>query len=1228
MKLLRLHVQGFKSFKDKTTIHFDEGITGIVGPNGCGKSNIVDALFWVMGEQSAKHLRGNKMKDLIFAGSSKYSPATWAEVTLVLLNDHGKHIHIGNQVAKPQEIALTRKLYRNGETEYRINGMPARLKDIHEVFMDTGAGAKSYSIIAQGEINRLVQAKPVERRTMIEEVAGITKFKLRKRESIKKMENTQSNLNRLSDLQSEIYKNLKALEKQAEKAERARSLKTKIKRHDLIVSSHKEFDFLTSYVNGQTALINKSEETEALEIKKNQLELSLEDEKIKKESLIERIDEMQAEYNELAKELAAKEERLKHLRNSKLDKEKRIEEKTKENEEIQNDIDQRTERLNELKAKLEDLKAQNLEEMDFSSDEEKVESLKEALQTKEGEVSDLSSQIEVLRSEINEHDQKIYRNNSKLDEFAATLHDINEEVEGLETSTASATDELVKLREETQKAKETFHQLEEKVEKLNGELSVKKPALEEKETLFKELSHELIKLDSKRQSLIEVNKSADGIKKGAKAFIDENESAAFEILGHLIESEEGYARSLEALFSNTLDSLLTTESNIETLTSWSKENIEKSFDLFITDESLERTSDETMERLEVKGCQGITCVADIIKINNGEFKEPLAQFFDGFFIVDNLDLALADKVAKGLRFKGLVSRDGNIAIIKTLNGTKVSLRSEEDRTQGVVERNNIIKELTTSVEEKTTLLNELEIELSALKDEVLSLRKDFEHYSRDLHEAETKYVSLKSTLESKESNSDSSSKRLEILLNRKAEISKAKLEILENEEALNNEFKNAKERFEFLNEKIEEEKEALSTIKTEYEEKRSRLIELQANAKTYSTQIESFESQIQDAESQVERYLEKKANNEHALTEIEEEITNAEDEIQTLEEANSDQVDILSEKENYLNLVKDELTELLSGMQERETELKTANSRINQLDKEINEITIKRESLLADEELLVRNIFEKYKIDLRNTLKNHLEYTTEQLEGLMDISSMFVMEAEEGEIQIDVEEYEFQKRFPGEVRESKDKYKRYKTDLNRLGEINWQAVDDYDRQKLRYDFLKEQEEELKISLTDLETAIAHIDEKSKERFKEAYEAVNERFEKVFPIIFGGGEAKLEIVGDLADSECGIDIIAKPPGKKMQSINLMSGGEKAMTAVSLIFSIFLVKPSPFCLLDEVDAPLDDANVGRFNELLREMSDESQFILITHNKKTMELNDKLYGVTMQEPGVSKAVSVQLH
>jgi chromosome segregation protein len=1228
MKLLRLHLQGFKSFKDKTTIQFDEGITGIVGPNGCGKSNIVDALFWVMGEQSAKHLRGNKMKDLIFAGSSKYAPGAFAEVTLVLENDTGRHIHIGNQVTKPNEIGLTRKLYKNGETEYRINGMPARLKDIHEVFMDTGAGAKSYSIIAQGEINRLVQAKPEERRTMIEEVAGITKFKLRKKDSLKKIEQTQSNLNRLSDLQAEIYKNLKSLEKQAEKAEKAKRLRDRIKHHQLIVDSHKELDFLSDYTNAKRTLTNNTTILEDRALKKDGLELTLEDERIKKTDLMERIDVFSAEYNEMAKELAACEERLKHLKNTRADKEKHIEARNLENEELTNDISERREKLEELQMKLTDLESQNFEEMDFSDLEEKVDNLKESLQEREEEVSDLSNQLEETRAEFNGVDQLVFRNTSKLDEYSASLEDILSEIEEIETSSANFTDELVKQREETKTAREELEVLETKHEEVKSSLKTKSEVLKEKDSILRVLSKEVIQLESKRQSLIDVNKSGEGVKEGALKFIEEAGEANFEVLGNIIECEPQYAKALEVLFEKSFDALIAKEVGSDNLSQWYANNTDKSFDFIIPSENIDLCGPETAERLTLKGLSGVTSIEDILKINNLDFSAKLKAFFNGFYVAENLTAELALKISNDIRFRGLVALDGSILLTKSLNGISLSARSEDDQGLGVVQRNNLINDLTEECETKRAELDELELFVANLDSEVETLKIDFENVATEYNEANNKFVGLKSSLDSKESSHGTTTSRLDILNNRKSEISKSKLELLEVEEDTHSKKDTLSEKVDSLTEMLSESKEQVEELKASFEEERSQLLELQANAKTYSSQLDGLKSQIEDAEGQVSRYEDKLEANTEMLENYATEIEEAESAVMGLEEENQNQAEVMSEKESYLNIVRDELTSLLTGMQERENEVKRLTKEINTTEKSNVELTMKVEQYIIDEEILVKNCFDKFRVDLRDIMKSFLELHSDDIEGLANLDSMVLMETEEGEVTLEKETYVFDKKFPAVLRESKEKYKRYSSDLNKLGEINWQAIEDYDRQKLRYDFLRTQEGELKKSLEDLELAISHIDEKSKSRFKEAFDEVNVRFEKVFPIIFGGGEARLTIVGDIDSTECGIDIIAKPPGKKMQSINLMSGGEKAMTAVSLIFSIFLVKPSPFCLLDEVDAPLDDANVGRFNELLREMSSESQFILITHNKKTMELNDTLYGVTMQEPGVSKAVSVQLH
>ena len=1225
MRLNRLIIQGFKSFKDKTVIHFDEGITGIVGPNGCGKSNIVDALFWVMGEQSAKHLRGTNMKDLIFAGSSKYSPASFAEVTLVLDNVNGKHIHINGTVAKPSEIQLTRKLYRNGETEYRINGEPARLKDIHEVFMDTGAGAKSYSIIAQGEINRLVQAKPEERRVMIEEVAGITKFKLRKKESLKKIEQTQSNLVRLEDLQNEIYKNLKNLEKQAEKAERAKTLRERVRKYELIVESHRELDYLQDYVNAHDMLNSRVEEHENLTIRKSQIELLLEDEKIQKTDMMERIDVAQDDFNEHSKMLAASEERVKHLKKSLIDKERNIERAHKENAELSIDMEKRNERLSNLEAELSDLESNNYEQMDFSSLEEKVELLKEQLFDMDEELSEKRKELGAKKESLQALDNEAFKNASKLEEYARLLQDLTSEIEVLEKSTSNFTDDLIRDRAKVKEYQAKVETLETGIPNLKKEVETYSAELKELDGKNRELSREVIQLESKRHSLIEINNSTEGRRAGAIELVNKVSDGTIEVLGKLIECDPEYTVAVQELIGESLDAVVATHGKD------AYANLVSDFDATVdlmwpVDATI---SSESIGRLETQGCQGLRPLSEIIRINNYSFSDKITKILNGFFVVDNLDAALAAKINPDIQFKGLVAKDGRFIIKKVGNSVVYGQRNEEaSAAEGIIQRNNQIQEMGILLETKQAQLTELENALRAKEEALVNKRAELDEALKNFNEVNSIYAATKASLESREANQNSNSSRLTILQNRKSETSRLRLDLLEGDEALLNRKDDIQLAVTELANDVGDLEDRHQELKMSFEGERDEMMELKVKAQSYQQQLKSLNSQIEDVSSQIERYVEKQQSNNELLTQLEEEIEAAQTEADEVEVSNREQAEVLADKENFLNLLKEQIAQVLLSMQEKESELKEINTRINKIEKENVELEMKVSTIIQEEELLVKDIFERYKIDLRSTLMKHLEITTERVEGLRDLSSMFWMETEDGQKEIEAIEYEFEKRFPGQVKESREKLKEYKTDFNRLGEINWQAIEDYDRQKIRYDFLKTQEEELKKSLTDLQTAITHIDEKSKERFKDAFTEVNERFSKVFPIIFGGGEAKLEVTGDLDSIECGVDIIAKPPGKKMQSITLMSGGEKAMTAVSLIFSIFLVKPSPFCLLDEVDAPLDDANVGRFNELLREMSSESQFILITHNKKTMELNDTLYGVTMQEPGVSKAVSVQLH
>jgi len=1234
VKLKRLIIQGFKSFKDRTTIQFDDGITGIVGPNGCGKSNIVDALFWIMGEQSAKHLRGSTMKDVIFSGSSKYQPSNWAEATLVLENTEGKHIHIGNTVASPEEIQLTRKLYRNGETEYRINDNPCRLKDIQEVFMDTGAGAKSYSIIAQGEINRIVQQKPEDRRMMIEEVAGITKFKLRRRESLKKIEHTQANLARLNDLKTEIEKNLKSLEKQAEKAERARHLKERVTKYELITEGHKVFDLLKDIRDHRNFLNDKTVNLENWKLKKDNLEVSLEEERIEKETQTEKLDELQSEFNQLSRQLAAHEERLLSLAKSEKDKHRQLEDKIKEKQEIQVDLEKRSAKKVELEKSRDQLLEKSQQEIDFSSVEEKVNLLKEEITSKEDELSIFNKDYEQLKREWEQLRQEKFLVGPKLQEYAAAIEDMSLEIEALEKQYSGITTELQAKRDELKKLEASSKNAEEE-EKKNT------LALQETRVKFKAVEESLrlqtkntLQVESRLNSLIELNNSLEGLKKGNSDLLAEAKEKgdwSIQVFGSLLKCAPEYTSAVQRALQELMGSLSFEQTDL-----WQSleernglESVNDGFDAVLAVERGSEkilSSQETAERLRMKGFEQVQALKEVVSID--ERFAHLRPLLEGHYLAVGGDLETWKKISPEINFRTLTGIDGQFHITNLSNGMRLSTFKEGEDLGGQVARNNKIEELQATFNEALTVKEKLEKEFEETKLFLTNVENEVDSKRLISRETREKFISLKTYLDSKTEAFNSGNSRLQILINRRQETSKMRLELMVREEEILKREEKSRASLDQRESIIADLRESLDLIKSTYEDERGEFLKLSAEAKTFQDRLQSFESQIRDIEEQLNRLEQRSQNTAEAIQRLEDELVNIEDEGKALQESNQNQAQVLQDKEEVLNLLKDRLAELLIGMQEREAEVKELGQKINKTEKEMIEHEVKITQSINEEVEITRNIFEKYRIDLRRGIGPVLTYTEEEYQTLQDCSSMFVMEGPNGPETIAPADFEFTRRYGQDLKDCAVKLRDSRSELNRMGEINWQAIEDYDRQKLRFDFLSTQEEELKASLLDLQMAIDKIDNKSKERFKVAFEEVNMRFERVFPIIFGGGTAKLALTSSPDDPECGIDIIAQPPGKKMVNINLMSGGEKALTAVSLIFSIFLVKPSPFCLLDEVDAPLDDANVGRFNELLREMSKESQFILITHNKKTMELNDMLYGVTMQEPGVSKAVSVQLH
>ena len=1198
MKLKRLVIQGFKSFKDRTTVNFDKGITGIVGPNGCGKSNIVDALFWVMGEQSAKHLRGSTMRDIIFAGSSKYQPASFAEVSLILENTHSRPIHIGHKLLSPSEIALTRKLYRNGETEYRINGVHCRMKDIQEVFMDTGAGPKAYSIIAQGEIDRLIQVRPEERKTMIEEVAGVTKFKLRRRDSLKKIEQTRSNLERIEDLRREIEKNLKSLKNQSERAARAKILKDKIEKSELLIGSHGVYSTLKRYQEEIQSIREKTLDLENWKLHRNSLEVGLEGERHLRDEKKNRLEVRMGQCHEISQKLATGQERILGQEKSLLEKEEQIQTRMKEADEFKKELEDRRIRLKNLKEEKNLLKNEGGSEEDFQILEKKVGEMKRQLKQDEGQAEHFNKKLKSLKMKRDKLEQNIFENRSRLKETEKILEESQREMTFLKKNNIRLTEGLSLLEKNVESSRQSENNFSHQEKSAKKALQKMEMELEkfriEQTTVLKKLAAAEAELAPSR-----------GL--GNKEFLAVKGSEGFQLLQNLIKPETPWNRAVQVLLGELALTIVHKKGCFSSLKNRMTSRIEQNL-IFLRP----ITPDVPEQELRLDGVGKVHPLKKLVTIPE-TWQKTLAPLLNGFFIAEYVDFDLFDSLPTPLPFEALASRDGAV-VIKNIHGSKAIFINGSDLTTNMI---NLRKES-----------EQLENHIEKLKKQILDKKEYYENIRTDLETARTIFAAKSSLLETKQDNMSTIAHRSKTLAEKRRESSELKIELNQKQVFFNralNEIDLQMDRQQTELSKLEERQ---GVLKTTYDQEKEKFLTEQMKVKSLEERLNLLDSQIDDIGEQVKRQQNRLNNTRKLIACREQEVIQLQKDIKELKESNKVIEKNLQKEEMESSLLKKNLEQLLLNMEERESMVKKLGKNIIANEKEIIALQARKERHIHDEAQTTRNIFEKYRIDLRHAVGTYLGYDQDNFQSLQNIQNMYLIETEEGTEEIKPVPWTFTPLKKDDIKKQETEFKSCKEELSSLGEINWQALKDHDKQKVRYDFLKEQEKQLLIGLDDLEKAIGHIDGKSRERFVRAFEEVNDRFQKVFPIVFGGGNARLVLKGDVEDEQCGVEIIAQPPGKKMQNINLMSGGEKAMTAVILIFSIFLVRPSPFCLLDEVDAPLDDANVGRFNDVLKEMSASSQFILVTHNKKTMELNNTLYGVTMQEPGVSKAVSVQLH
>jgi chromosome segregation protein len=1183
MRIKRLDITGFKSFMSKTVFVFDDGVTGIVGPNGCGKSNVVDAIRWVMGEQSARHLRGRSMEDVIFNGSEKHTPLGMAEVSITFVNDQGL---VPQQYADLHEITVTRRLFRNGESEYRINKATCRLLDVIELFLGTGVGTKAYSIIEQGRIGLIVSAKPEDRRSLIEEAAGITKYKARRRSAQRKMEQTEQNLLRLSDILGEQRKRLESLERQAQKAERYKELRGEIRQADLHLASMRWLELQAIRAGGARV-------GEGARLEQKTLATQVEETDTRIGEARGALTQDAAALEKLGEEVAALSQGA-ALNQTNLDfferERRQFEERRHEIEEEIASHDERLRGLDEEEAQI----------------REQVAGMAQREEVGEDDLTAREEQVEAARQDEREAAERLEEERTLAMEVLSRAAAIKGELIHIDRRRSDLVDAIARLQAESEAGEQEIEKLEkERAELAERAGSSRQLKLEletrkgEEAELLEQLRQDLFQAEerlitireehadkrSRLGSLEEIQRSYEGYGRGVRAVMTRDGEDAgppagvVGLLSELIAVPPDYEPAVEAVLGERLQAIVV--DSPATAIEWIRylADAREGRGTFLPLALPQRRSLQPLEdpRILARAIDRVDAGAhaplaeallgDVLVVSFLEEAVELVELGTGHTFV-----TLSGEVV--FPYGGLVGGDGEGAGAGLLQkkreveelreqvaslGEQVALATEQH------------KRLATRCEELDRSLQGLERTGHAEDLQLLTVEKDLGRTTEELARIRSRSQAVLPEI-------DGVQNQL-ALLDVEAESIRGAAAQAEADQA------------------AREERTAalaanLAAAREEVARATSELTRLRIEAAQAAERRDAIDRALVRVAEERERT---KVRRERAHQQIEEAGEKLRDLERRMEETSGSIVSLADELEEAKGRLAQE-RERVAAEQERveaeESALRELRRNLERAASAASEWAVRDREITLELEHLADGIRERYHLELVDRIQ---EFHLAPLPG-----------AEVGR-----------------------RLTALRTQVERMGEVNLTALEEHEELLERFEFLERQRLDLETSLVKLRQAIAKIDATSKERFQETFRIVDEKFQQVFPRLFGGGQAKLLQVRDenRPDAEPGIEIVAQPPGKKMQNVNLMSGGEKALTAVSLIFAIFLIKPTPFCLLDEVDAPLDEANVGRYNDMVKEMSSTSQFILITHNKRTMEIADTLYGVTMEEPGVSKTVSVKL-
>jgi chromosome segregation protein len=1230
LKIKRIEICGFKSFVDKTSISFPDPVTSIVGPNGCGKSNVVDAIRWVMGEQSAKHLRGRAMEDVIFAGSETRGPAGFAEVTLTFdargLGADAVAGGVAWGMAGPEEIAVTRRLYRDGQSDYLLNGVPSRLRDVVEFFLGTGVGSKAYAIIEQGRIGFIVSSRAEDRRGLIDEAAGITRYKAKKKAAERRMDSTRQHLLRVTDIVGEIEGRLRSLRLQAQKAERYKRYKVELRDLDLWSAAQRYLGYLADEKSaiGELAEVRERHELDGAALAAE--EAAVESERLAESEEAHELAASKDDLFALSNKAQLGMQRAAHHESEAIELASRAESARREAEELRARATARGADVEEIAARLLEIdgdaeRREHEHDLEARLQDVRRAALVEARGALEGAVAQMASaSARIARTEaeraaaLQRHDDLCARLGALAGEDAAA----NERLEAIGTDESTLGERVAALGERVDGARRQASEDETKLGLLRAELGRGELELET-------LREEAHRRRSRLASLSEIQERYERFQTGVRAIMKEHQKgdvtvggASFGIEGivaDIMQPPPELETAVEAVLGERLGNVIVQshEAGVEAIQFLKQRSEGRSSFIPL---ALRAQRGEVLYDAMGGGAAGSggadgsggfapmvdpNAVADVWPtdapgvrgrmldlIGYDRKYDAVATYLLGdVMVVEDLERALA-LWRETRTSKTIVTLDGEVI---DPHGV-VTGGSRESALAGVLEQKREIRELEAVMER-----------LDADVEASLARHVERKQAAADLGRARDEgAVSLRSD----EMALLGQQKDLERIVEerRRLEARRAALAV----------------QMVDLSRSREENEARLATATAELESIRGALGEAEQRAGEQRLQTVALADEV-------DRGISHLTTLKVAATQATERRQNARQTLERLladrsaDEARALRLDSgiaedLSRGEALRAQVVELRQEAELAQAEAEARARAHGERQSALEARQATLSGREAELRAARTEVARLAQASARLELRCREAGMRRTGIEE-----QVADRY------RDVELDKVVYDYHLRaLFGEIEEQRATELRGL--IERMGEINLTAIEESEELQKRFDFLTTQRSDLDSAIAQLETAIEKINRASRKRFRETFDAVNAEFQTIFPRLFGGGRAHLALTdeGDLL--ETGIEIVANPPGKKVsQNIELLSGGEKALTAVSLLFAIFLVKPSPFCVLDEVDAPLDEANVGRFNQVVREMTDRSQFIIITHNRRTMEIADRLCGVTMEEPGVSKLVAVNL-